>query len=80
MPGDFATALDHLLRKAPAGWLTAACEALRRVPATATVEGVLLRLPGTQNADLAFLMARVVRQAAAQMSWDSAGQELLLTG
>ena len=79
MSGDFASALDHLLRKAPAGWLTAACEALRRMPAAASVEDTLQRLPATQNADLAFLMARVVRQAAAQMSWEALGWTLQTT-
>jgi phosphatidylserine/phosphatidylglycerophosphate/cardiolipin synthase-like enzyme len=71
MLDDFTTAVDDLVRRAPAEWLTAACETLRRQPATDTIEAVLHRLPDTNNADLVFLMAQVVRLAPRQMSWEA---------
>jgi phosphatidylserine/phosphatidylglycerophosphate/cardiolipin synthase-like enzyme len=71
MQDDFNTAVEDLIRKAPAGWLTVACEALRSFPTTATIEFVLQRLPSTNNADLAFLATETVRRASGMMSWEA---------
>lgn len=71
MQEAFIIAVEDLVRKAPATWLTAACEGLRSFPATATPEFVLQRLPLTNNADLAFVAKQAVKQAAAMMSWES---------
>lgn len=71
MSDDFTIAIENLVRKAPAAWLTSSCEALRSFPATATVEFILQRLPSTNNADLSFLAAAVVRQASDMMSWEA---------
>ncbi|MSO88938.1 MAG: phospholipase [Rhodospirillaceae bacterium] len=71
MSGDFTTAIENLVRKAQAGWLTSACEALRSLPATANSELVLQRLPATANADASFLMTAAVRLASGQMSWEA---------
>ncbi len=71
MPDDFSIAVENLIRKAQAGWLTASCEALRSFPATANVDFVIKRLPATNNADLSFLMTEVVRLAFGKMSWEA---------
>lgn len=71
MSDDFVSAIENLIQKAPAGWLASACEALRGFPATVTAEFVLQHLPATHNADLAFLMDKVVRTASGQMSWEA---------
>ncbi len=67
----FSVAVENLVRKAPAGWLTSACEELRSLPSTANADFVLQRLPSTNNADLSFLMTEVVRLAAGKMSWEA---------
>lgn len=77
MSDDFTTALEGLIKKAPAGWLTSACEGLRCLPATAKPEFVVQRIPATSNADVAFLMGKVVRSAASQMSWEALSWALI---
>jgi cardiolipin synthase A/B len=71
MADDFSVAVENLIRKVPTGWLNSACVALRGFPSAASTEFVLQRLPSTNNADLSFLMAQVVRSAADKMSWDA---------
>ena len=71
MQDDFITAVESLIRKAPADWLTSVCSALRSFPATATAEFVVSRLPTTNNADLFFLATKAVRQAFGVMSWEA---------
>src|SRR5437879_126749 len=73
MSDDFATVVEQLIRKAPIGWLTSACETLRSLPATAGTEFVLQHLPVTPNANLSYLMTAAVRLAAGQMSWEALG-------
>ena len=73
---DFTTAVGRLVRRAPAGWLRAACDGLRRLPSTANVEFVLQRLPATSNSDLSFVMNGVLRLASGQMSWETLGWTL----
>lgn len=79
MEDDFTTAVENLIRKAPADWLTSACEALRSFPATATAEFVVSRLPSTNNADLSFLATKAVRQAYGMMSWEALSWTLQTT-
>ncbi len=71
MPKTFTSVLENLIRNAPAAWLTSVCGALRRLPATTTVDSVLKCLPSTHNADLAFLMTATVRVASSRMSWEA---------
>lgn len=71
MADDFLVTVENLIRKVPAGWLTSACEALLGFSPSASPEFVLQRLPGTNNADLSFLMKEVVRSAAGKMSWEA---------
>ena len=68
---DFLTNVEHLIRKAPTAWLISACKTLLSLPADATAEFVLQRLPATANADVSFLMASAVRSASGQMSWEA---------
>jgi phosphatidylserine/phosphatidylglycerophosphate/cardiolipin synthase-like enzyme len=68
---DITASIENLVRRAPAAWIATACEVLRGLPATATAEFVLQRLPTTSNADLSFLVAETVRLASAQMSWEA---------
>lgn len=79
MSDDFPTVVEQLIRKAPAEWLTSACEALRSVPASTIAEVVLQRLPGTRNDNLAYLMTLAVRLAAGQMSWEALSWTLQTT-
>ena len=79
MQEDFTTAVENLIRKAPADWLTLACAALRSFPATATAEFVVSRLPSTNNADLFFLATKAVRQAFGMMSWEALSWALQTT-
>jgi phosphatidylserine/phosphatidylglycerophosphate/cardiolipin synthase-like enzyme len=71
MPTDFINAVEQLIRKAPAVWLASACDALRTIPATATTEFVLQRMPVTNNADLSLLIGKVLRIASSEMSWEA---------
>lgn len=80
MAGDFVTAVESLVRKAPEGWLTGACEAIRSAPSDASPERLLQRLPASPNADLMFLLAHIMRQASAMMSWEALGWTLQTTG
>jgi phosphatidylserine/phosphatidylglycerophosphate/cardiolipin synthase-like enzyme len=68
---DVAISVENLVRRAPSAWVIAACEALRSLPATASTEFVLQRLPATSNADLLVLVADTVRLASANMSWEA---------
>lgn len=68
---DFNTTIDGMIRKAPAGWISSVCNALRGFPATATVDFVLKSLPVTNNADMAYLVTEIVRQASTRMSWEA---------
>lgn len=68
---EFVTTIENLILEAPVGWLTSSCELLRSLPASATAEFVLQRLPATNNADLSFLTSDAVHQASAQMSWEA---------
>lgn len=79
MTYDFATAVKRLIEKAPAGWLTSACEALRHLPASTDPELAVRRIPATNNANVAFLLEEVVRLAARQMSWEALGWAILTT-
>ena len=71
MPKDFFAVVEKLIQKAPAVWMNAACATLRNHPATASAEVVLRSMPVTNNADLSFLLAEIVRKASAQMSWEA---------
>jgi len=79
MRDDFMAGIEPLIRTAPAGWLTSACEALRCCQATATADSVLQRMPITNYADLSFLMARVVHEASLRMSWEALSWALQTT-
>lgn len=79
MQDDFITVVENLIRKAPADWLTTACEALRSFPVTATTEFVVSRLPPTNNADLSFLASKAARQAYGMMSWEALSWTLQTT-
>ncbi|WP_300971444.1 hypothetical protein [Thiocapsa sp.] len=79
MSDDLCTAVENLVRKAPEGWLTATCETLRALPASATLDLVRQRLPGTNNADLAYRMDRVLDLASTQMSWEALSWSLRTT-
>lgn len=79
MSDDLITALDNLIRKAPATWLASACEALRDFPASAAAEFVLQRLPATNNADLAFLVTDTIRHTVGVMSWEALSWALQTT-
>ena len=71
MVDDFSIAVDDLIRKAPADWLSSACVVLRTFLPPCNAETVLQRLPATNNADLSFLMMKVMRSAAGKMSWEA---------
>jgi cardiolipin synthase len=71
MLNDFPATIENLIRKAPADWVNNACITLRTLPATTTAEFVLKNLPTTNNADLSFLIGKIVYKASSQMSWEA---------
>lgn len=71
MAEEFPIVLENLIRKAPAVWLASTCEALRGLPSSASLEFVLNNIPNTNNADLSFLMSKVVRSCVGKMSWEA---------
>lgn len=79
MQENFIVTVENLIRKAPVAWLATACEVLRSLPPTANVEFALQRLPATNNADLSFLAAEVLRQALGMMSWEALSWALQTT-
>ena len=58
---------------APAGWVTSMCGWLKGIHVSATVGEVIKGAPGTHNADLAYVLADVIREASPQMSWEALG-------
>lgn len=73
MTEDLIIAIENMIKKAPAGWVTSVCDALQGFPSTTSHEHVLKNMPTTNNADLAFLLAEVVRFASIRMTWDALG-------
>jgi phosphatidylserine/phosphatidylglycerophosphate/cardiolipin synthase-like enzyme len=71
MEDEFSIAIENLIRRAPADWLASTCEALRNFPSASDLEFVLKSIPNTNNADLSFLMSRVVRSCVERMSWEA---------
>jgi len=71
MADEFPIAIENLIRRAPADWLASACEALRSFPSSANLEFVLKNIPNTNNADLSFLMSKVVRFCVGKISWEA---------
>ena len=71
MSNDVAISVETVVRRAPPAWVISACDVLRSLPATASTEFVLQRLPATFNADLSVLVAETVRLASATMSWEA---------
>ena len=71
MADEFPIAIENLIRRAPADWLASACEALRSFPSAASLDFVLKNIPNTNNADLSFLMSKVVRSCVGKMSWEA---------
>lgn len=77
MESEFIEAVEGFVSKAPTAWITAICESLRTFAATATIEFVQQRLPATNNADLAFLCAAILKKASGLMSWESLSWTLI---
>ena len=71
MADEFPIVIENLIRRAPADWLASACEALRSFSSSANLEFVLKNIPNTNNADLSFLMSKVVRSCVGKMSWEA---------
>lgn len=71
MPIDIAASIERLVQRAPAAWVAATCEVLREIPADATPDFVLQRMPSTANGDLSFQVAETVRLASTLMSWEA---------
>jgi cardiolipin synthase A/B len=71
MADEFCIAIENIIRRAPADWLSSTCEALRRFPSAASLEFVLINIPNTNNADLSFSMSEVVRFCVGKMSWEA---------
>lgn len=71
MTEDLIIAIENMIRKAPVGWMTSVCTALRSFPSAVSHEHVLKNIPTTNNADLAFLLNEVLRIASNRMSWDA---------
>ncbi len=80
MHADFVAAVETVIQIAPAPWLAAACDALWELPAGASVEAAVQRLPATHNSNLVHLTKQVLQMAAAgRMSWEALGWTLQTT-
>jgi cardiolipin synthase A/B len=73
MPEAFLFAVGGLVRKAPKIWLDEVFKSLCYQAPTASPELVMQRSPPTTNADLAFLLAQVIRLGTGHMSWEAIG-------
>ena len=71
MVDEFPIAIENLIRRAPADWLASVCEVLRSFPSDASLDFVLKNIPNTNNADLSFLMSKVVRLCTGKMSLEA---------
>ena len=71
MADEFSIAIENLIRRAPADWLASTCKILRNFPSASNLEFVLRSIPNTNNADLSFLMSKVVRSSVGKMSWEA---------
>lgn len=71
MADEFFIAIENLIRRAPTDWLASTCEVLRNLPSASNLEFVLKNIPNTKNADLSFLMSKVVRSCVGKMSWEA---------
>jgi phosphatidylserine/phosphatidylglycerophosphate/cardiolipin synthase-like enzyme len=71
MADEFSIAIGNLIRRAPTDWLASTCEVLRNFPSASNLEFVLKNIPNTNNADLSFLMSKVVRSCVGKMSWEA---------
>jgi phosphatidylserine/phosphatidylglycerophosphate/cardiolipin synthase-like enzyme len=76
MSDELMAGIERLIRAAPVGWLTSACDVLRSCPATVSAEAMLQRMPSTNNADLSYLLVQVVHEASLRMSWEALGWTL----
>lgn len=71
MADEFSIAIENLIRRAPTDWLASTCEVLRNFPSASNLEFVLKNIPNTNNADLSFLMSKVLRSSVGKMSWEA---------
>ena len=71
MTDEFHLAIENLVRRAPSDWLASTCKVLRSFPSAANKEIVLKNIPNTNNADLSFLMSKVVGSCNGLMSWEA---------
>jgi cardiolipin synthase len=73
MAPDLMTAIEKVVRTAPAGWMLDWCLALQNCPAAIPLERIVGKIPPTHNADLAHAACRVVSLSSGRMSWESLG-------
>jgi phosphatidylserine/phosphatidylglycerophosphate/cardiolipin synthase-like enzyme len=71
MADEFSIAVENLIRRAPTDWLASTCEVLRNFPSASNLQFVLKNIPNTNNADLSFLISKVVRSCVGKMSWEA---------
>jgi len=73
MNPDLMTAIEKVVRTAPAGWMLDWCLVLQNCPAAISIESVVGKIPPTHNADLAHSACRIVSLSADRMSWEALG-------
>jgi phosphatidylserine/phosphatidylglycerophosphate/cardiolipin synthase-like enzyme len=73
MPDDLVSLIQELTLKAPAGWLLSAARLLRDYPTDTDPNFIFEHMPHTINADIAYLMGKIVRTAKGTMSWEALG-------
>lgn len=71
MTQDFASIVGSVVAKAPEHWMVSVCGMLRAVPANASRESVLQKIPASNNADLTCLMQSLIFLASDSMSWEA---------
>lgn len=71
MKRDLSAQIRGVVRRAPAAWLQDVCTALHSAPPTATADFIKKRIPATSNADLSFILYRVIDAAEGEFSWEA---------
>ena len=73
--------IDNLIQRAHGLWLLSACSIIDKAPEAIDAESLIGAMPATNNGDMAYCLASVIRQAEGLISWNalSASIEISLT-
>jgi cardiolipin synthase A/B len=73
MERDLFAQIREFVKRAPADWLRDVCAVLRNATPSATAAFIKIGIPETSNADLAFLLSKIINASVGQLSWEALG-------